>query len=119
MAESRRPVCVFLVPLVRDSDRKSHPPLLWRLLQDALLKRFGGFTGPETVPGEWAPDEDEVPVKDLSRRYTVAVTEKRVEELRELVRRVGNSFDQRAMYFEVAGYVELLEVRPEDGFLEV
>jgi len=47
--ELRRPVCVFLVPVVRDSDRKPHPPILWRLLQDALVKMFAGLGGPETV----------------------------------------------------------------------
>jgi len=58
-------------------------------------------------------------VEDLSREYTVAVPADRVDDLRALLRRVGNSFDQRTMYLEVAGRAELLEVRPEDGFLEV
>jgi len=58
-------------------------------------------------------------VEDLSRRYTVAIPRDRVDELRALLRRAGNSFDQQVMYLEVAGYAELLEVRPEDGFLEV
>ena len=128
MAERPRPVCVFLVPVVRDSDRRPHPPILWRLLQDALLKRFGALSGPETVvyyrqatavPGAWSPGAGQGPVEDLSRKYTVAIPDDRLDELRALLRRAGNSFDQRAMYLEVAGYAELLEVRPEDGFLEV
>jgi hypothetical protein len=41
-----------------------------------------------------------------------------VDELRALLRRAGNSFDQRVMYLEVAGYAELLQVRSDDGFLE-
>ena len=126
--ELRRPVCVFLVPVVRDSDRKPHPPILWRLLQDALVKMFEGLGGPETVlyyrtpdpvPGSWSPGQGEEPVEDLSRKYTVALPAERVDELRALLRRAGNSFDQRVMYLEVAGYAELLEVRPENGFLEV
>jgi hypothetical protein len=128
VTEAPRPVCVFLVPLVRDSDRQPHAPILWRLLQDALLRLFGGFTGPETVlyyrnrdtaRGHWSPAEGEMPVEDLSRKYVAAVPEERIEDLRALVRRIGNSFDQRAMYLEVAGYAELLTVRPEDGFLEI
>jgi len=120
------PVCVFLVPLVRDGDRRPHPPVLWRLLQDALIERFGGATGPETVvwyrdretiSGAWSPGQGEQTVTDLSRRYTVALPSDRVAELRDLLRRVGNSFDQQAMYLEVAGFAEILEVRSEDGFL--
>jgi len=98
------------------------------MLQDTLIRRFGAVTGPETVlyyrkpdpvPGAWSPGEGEEPVEDLSRKYTLAVTAEKVYELRALLRRAGNSFDQRVMYFEVAGYAELLDVRPEDGFLEV
>jgi len=125
--ELPRPVCVFLIPVVRDSDRKPHPPILWRLLQDVLMKNFSAVTGPETVlyrsgkavPGAWSPGEGQAPVEDQNRRYTVAIPADRVDELRALLRRAGNSFDQRVIYLEVAGYAEFLEVRPEDGFLEV
>jgi hypothetical protein len=119
---------VFLVPLVRDSDRRPHPPILWRLLQDALIERFDAMTGPEMVlyyrnakplAGTWSPRQGAEPVEDLSRKYTVAITAKQVGELRDLLRRVGNSFDQRVMYLEVAGYAELLAVLPEHGWLEL
>ena len=126
--EPRFPVCVFLVPVVRDGNRKPHQPILWRMLQDALVQTFGSVTGPETVigyrsrvavRGVWSPDGGEDLVEDLSRRYTIAIPAERVPALKELLRRAGNSFDQRVMYLEVAGYAELLEVRPEDGFLDV
>lgn len=77
------------------------------------------YRKPEPVPGMWSPGEGDDPVEDLSRKYTVAITARQVNELRDLIRRAGNSFYQRAMYLEVAGYAELLEVRPEDGFLEM
>jgi hypothetical protein len=102
--------------------------MLWRLLEDALLALFDGIGGPETVlfyrmpepvPGRWSPEPGETPVEDSSRRYTVAVAAERLGTLRALLRRAGNSFDQRVIYLEVAGYAELLEVGPEDGFLEV
>jgi hypothetical protein len=89
---------------------------------------FEGLGGPETVlfyhppdpvRGSWSPGQGEEPVEDLSRKYTVALPAERVDDLRALLRRAGNSFDQRVIYLEVAGYAELLEVRPEDGFLEV
>jgi hypothetical protein len=84
-------------------------------------------TGPETVlyyrhprpvSGAWSPGEGLEPVEDLSRRYTMAVAADQLDELRAVLRRAGNSFDQRIIYLEVAGYAELLEVRAEDGFLE-
>jgi len=89
--ELLRAVCIFLVPIVRDSDRRPHPPVLWRLLQDALIGKFGAVTGPElvlyyrsseAVPGAWSPGENEQPVEDLSRKYTVAIPIDRVDELR-------------------------------------
>jgi len=123
----KTPVCVFLIPVVRDSDRRPHPAIVWRLLKEELIRRFGSLTGPETViyylnpdpvPGEWLPSELEDPVEDKSRKYTIAIPSSRVDELRSLLRRAGNSFDQRAIYLEVAGYAELVEVDPEDGYLE-
>ena len=118
MGEHARPVCVFLIPLVRDSDRRQHVPVLWRRLLKGLMTSFGGFTGPETVSGTWTPPGGGEPVTDLSRKYTVAVEEHRVDELRSLLRRAGNSFDQRVIYLEVAGFAEELEVRPEHGYLD-
>jgi len=121
------PVCVFLIPVVRDSDRKPHPAIVWRLLQDALLTTFGGVTGPEEViyyrtadpvKGVWSPGAAQAPIEDRSRKYTVAIPESRVEDLRILLRKAGNSFDQQAMYLEVAGFAEFLQVRLEDGFLD-
>jgi len=47
--EGPRPVCTFLIPVVRDSDRRLHSPLVWRLLQNALVDTFGALTGPESV----------------------------------------------------------------------
>ncbi len=121
-----RPVCVFLIPILRDSDRKPHAPIQWELLRDGLVKTFGAFTGPEAVlyyrirlqvVGTWSPGASQDPVEDKSRRYTVAIPRERVSELRALLQRAGNAFGQRMIYLEVAGYAELLEVRPGDGFL--
>ena len=77
MEEGPRPVCTFLIPVVRDSDRRPHAPVVWRLLQDALLGTFGALSGPEpvlyyrkpdAVPGAWRPEEGEEPVEDSSRK---------------------------------------------------
>ena len=126
--KAQKPVCVFLIPVVRDSDRIPHSPLTWRLLQDALIRTFGGSTGPEDVlyyrsrgaiPGTWAPGGSEAPIEDRSRKYTLAIPADRVEDLRALLRRAGRSFDQRVIYLEVAGYAELVPVDADAGFLDV
>ncbi len=121
MARRRMPECVFLIPLLRDSDRQPHPPILWELLRNALRRKFEGFHFDiATVRGEWSPPDNlENVVEDESRKFTVAVPEEKIDELRMLLRRAGNSFDQRAIYLAVAGYAEFLEARPEDGFLEI
>lgn len=84
------------------------------------------MTGPEPVlcyrwsvliTGSWLPEPTAEPVEDESRRYSVAVPEDRLDELRNLLRRAGNSSGQRAMYLEAGGVAEILDVRPEDGYL--
>ena len=89
------------------------------------MKRFGGHTGPETVvyvntkpvAGAWTPTRAGAAVEDESRKYTVAIPEDRLDELRGLLRQAGNSFDQKVIYLDVAGYAEFLEIRSDDGFL--
>ena len=119
--------CSFLVPVLRDSDRRPHSPLKWRLLREALHRRFGGWTGPrrvfafrsaELVPGGWMPEGSEQAIEDESRLYRVSVPEDRVDELRSLLRKVANSFDQQTIYLSVRGYVEFVTPRPVDSFLE-
>ena len=69
--------CWFLIPLVRDSDRGLHQPVLWRLLEEALSDTWGGWTGPETmrwgrkkstVLGGWKPEGSADPIADESRK---------------------------------------------------
>jgi len=85
------------------------------------------MTGPEEmvvyrhrtdVRGVWDPG-DAATVEDVSRRYTVALPADRVDRLKALLRRIGNSFDQRAMHLEVAGFAELVAVQEDDGWLEI
>jgi hypothetical protein len=124
---ARRIECSFLIPVVRDSDRCPHSPSTWRLLQDALHRGFGGRTGPrrvfafrsaELVPGGWLPEGGIEAIEDESRLYKVSVPEDQLDELRKLLRKAANSFDQQVLYLSVRGFVEYLEPRPEDGFLE-
>lgn len=103
--------CAFLIPLVRDSDRVRHSPLAWRELEDDLRDFLNAFSGPErwrllrdreTIAGEWEG------VRDESRKYVVAVSESRLDELRRLLVEQCVRFDQRAIYLSVAGVVEFI-----------
>ena len=61
-------------PSVRDSDRSTHPPIVWRLLQDAIRAAFPqGHSGPElmyrdieTVPGSYVEGVTKRIVRDES-----------------------------------------------------
>ncbi len=119
--------CSFLIPTTRDTDRQPHPAMAWHLLKEALIRRFGGWSGPERVivfrssefvPGGWIPEGGSEPVRDESRRYTVSLPEDRVDNLRTLLRKVANTFDQQVIYLSVRGYVEFIEPGPADGVLE-
>jgi hypothetical protein len=124
--EGPRPVCSFLIPVVRDSDRRSHAPVVWRLLQDALLRTFGALTGPEAVlyyrkpddvPGAWRPEEGEELVGD------------RAENIRSRSQRTAWTNFERSCggpaipstsgsCISRSQDTPSLQVRPEDDFLE-
>jgi hypothetical protein len=114
----------FLIPEIRDSDRRLHQPIAWRLLQDEIRRRFPqGHSGPENfhravdlVPGEYSEGPDDPPVNDRSRRYILSLPETRVDEMKELLRKAAVTFDQRAMYLSVAGVVEFV-TRGDEGLV--
>jgi hypothetical protein len=56
-------------------------------------------------------------VRDESRRYTIALPDSRLDDLRRLLRSAANTFDQKAIYLSVAGIVEFVTPGPEDGML--
>jgi hypothetical protein len=64
-----------------------------------------------SVPGEYR-DRKESRVPDESWRYIVAVARPRVRELRRLLERAANTFDQESIYFSIKGDVEF--VKPTD-----
>ena len=119
--------CWFLIPLVRDSDRGLHQPVLWRLLEEALSDTWGGWTGPETMqwgrkkgttPGGWKPEGSDRAITDESRKYTVFVSPTKLDALRSLLKRAANSFDQQEILLSVRGRRERVIPAPKDGFLE-
>jgi hypothetical protein len=69
------------------------------------------------VPGEYIEEATGTVVRDESRRYTIALPRSKLNGLRKLLRRAANTFDQKAIYLSVAGEVEFVTPRPEDGML--
>jgi len=118
--------CRFMIPVVRNSDRKPHSPLAWRVLQDAIRREYPkGHTGPENfyhasslVPGEYEEEATGHTVKDLSRQYTIALSESQLEELRNLLGKAAITFDQEAIYLSVSGKVEFIKPETEEGLIE-
>ena len=117
--------CSFLVPLVRNTDKKPHSATVWQALERTLYETFGGSTGPEHiyrsvsgVPGSYQ-DDDGSPVRDESWRYIVALPVRQIDRLRAILRKVANSFDQECIYLcKPGGEVEFIRAGEDDGFLE-
>lgn len=113
--------CKFLIPVVRDSDRKTHGPLAWRLLQDNIGREFPkGHTGPEVfykavdlVPGEYKGKKSGKDVNDMNRQYIVAISEDKVDVLRGLLCKAAVTFKQETIYLSVAGKVEFVPAGTE------
>lgn len=120
----------FLIPLVRNADRQLHAPELWGLLRAEVFAVAHGWTGPEevrkdpliesvkTLPGGWTDPLSGRLITDESRKYTVLVSEDNVEELRAVLGRAANSFDQEEILFVVQGVDQSVGRRIEDGLLK-
>ncbi len=115
--------CAFMIPLVRNSDKQAHNPLAMRDLEDAIFATFEGLTGPErlfriphAVPGKYT-DRAKNLVEDENHRYLVALPASRLDQLRALLERACNTFDQESIYLSIGGKVELVHGTPEHGFL--
>ena len=121
--------CSFPIPIVRDSDRQPHQPHAWDdltiELRDLVKSYPRGHQGPKTVfhweedvtPGEYEEGPRSGATRDESRKYWIALPAGKVDDLREMLRRAANTFDQRAIYLSVAGRVEFVEPRPKSGAL--
>ncbi|MCX6348109.1 MAG: hypothetical protein NTV79_01195 [Candidatus Aureabacteria bacterium] len=117
--------CEFFIPIVRNSDRRPHQSISWILFADTIRKMFpAGHSGPETfyrgdtlLPGEYEGAPGTPPIKDESRRYILAIPESKVNDLRILLSKTANTFDQESIYLSVAGYVEFIAPTQKDGYL--
>ncbi len=71
------------------------------------------------MPGEYEEGPTSSATQDESRKYWIALPEEKVEDLRQMLRRAANTFDQRSIYLSVAGRVEFICRRPEAGTLNL
>jgi hypothetical protein len=111
MARQALTECSFLIPIRRDrhlSDGKLHRPNAWQWLEERLFE-FGGATRATEYYEGWYmdPDTNEA-VRDLSRKYIVALPRRRLARLRSLLQEVCTVFQQKCIYLSVAGSVEFV-----------
>jgi hypothetical protein len=113
MVQDPRLECSFLIPIRRDanlSDGIEHDPDTLEWLTTELFVRFRGATiAPGKYRGFYEDPDTHGRVSDESFKYVVAVSESRVEELRQLLSAACVFFQQKCIYLSVAGRVEFIE----------
>jgi len=109
--------CNFFIPMVRNSDRQPHRPLIWREFEDLLKDNFDGHSGPDglwhiyrsdkPIPGTYKNKKGER-VDDLCSLYKIALPIKDVSKLRNILKEARSLFDQECIYLEIVPYVEFI-----------
>ena len=75
-----------------------------------LIRIAGGFTIEGITEGGW---ESEGKIyRDKSRKYTIATTEDKLEDLKDLLRKTGIKLKQKAIYYKISRKTEI-------NFLEI
>jgi hypothetical protein len=99
-----------LIPTTHNDGTPVKPSVLQRLVE-ALWRPFGGVTEEGAVTGHWI-DEDGKEFTDVCLKVSIECDRGRLAEAIRAVKRMGRRLEQRAMYFEVAGYdgVQLLRM---------
>jgi hypothetical protein len=104
--------CSFLISLRRDanlSDGRPHARKAWNWLEGQMLPFGGGTEAVEHYKG-WYPDPDTGQrVRDVSKKYFVALAREEVGRLRSLLQEACGVFQQKRIYLSVAGYVKFVE----------
>lgn len=107
----------FLIPLREDKDignDRLHPATRWAVFQRKLYAAFGAWTlAPGNYEGSYRDPDTGFEVSELSRKYILAVSKRDLKRLKDFLKEEGASFQQKFIYFEAAGKVELLEVNYE------
>jgi len=81
----------------------------WRF-EEQLRRRFGAFSlATGLVRGVYTDPDTHRLVSDMSREYTIALSEDRLDELRRmLAEEVAPLFVQKCIYLSVGGQAELV-----------
>jgi len=90
----------FLVPVVRDSDRREHDQRANDWLAHKLYRAFGGYSIGGRVTGTWK-DSNGIELSDDSVVYRVAIPRSDVFKLRRIVESCKIVFDQQTIYMAV------------------
>ena len=95
----------FLIPMTKNKSGETHSRELWTKLEDELCSTFGGFSRDLSyIYGQWTDDAGEV-ISDYSQRYTVALDQHRIPELKELLLEFKVLFGQECIYLSILGQV--------------
>ena len=100
-----------LIP-VRFNDGKKVPAKQLRQFMHAFTRQFGGCSDEGMTKGQWIDPADAAHYHDQCVRVSVVCDRVMLDEARAAVIRIGQTLQQRAMYFEVRDYdgVQILEV---------
>ncbi len=99
----------FLIPTRQGSSGRLHSAGAIVELHRFLEERWGWHVFPP-APGGWRNPETGEVIREESFPYFVAVPEEEVEQVRSFMRdRAKVLFDQEAIYFSVAGKVEIVD----------
>jgi hypothetical protein len=105
----------FLIPIREDArvgNGAGHPAKRWEGLHVRLDDEFGGWSlDSALVKGVYRDPVTGRTVFDESRRYTVALSRRRLPALRRLLRDVAVEFAQEEIYFVISGTVEFIKRR--------
>jgi hypothetical protein len=99
-----------LVPTTWNNGMAVKPAVLQKLIH-ILWRPFGGVTNEGYVTGHWI-DANGAEFCDVCIKLSIECDRSRLAEAISAVKRVGRRLEQRAMYFEVAGYdgVQILRI---------
>lgn len=101
----------ILIPVLRDDNRQPHCPTLWNSFESWMADYFGGFTMQGESTGCWLDNERKL-IRDVSRKYVVAIEYKQEQYLYDKLAHYGALFGQQCLYVaQTSNNATLLDCR--------